>query len=76
MPGPIPAPLFTSKFTHSKRTFFFDVRKSKKDKPYLKITVSSLKGEEKQRTHLTIFDTEVQVFCQAVADATGFIAKA
>ncbi|HYC79942.1 MAG TPA: DUF3276 family protein [Candidatus Binatia bacterium] len=73
MPGQIPAPLFTTKFNHGKRSFFFDVKKTKQDKPYLKITASSLKGEEKQRAYLTIFDTELQEFCQAVSEAAGFI---
>jgi hypothetical protein len=70
-----PAPLFTSKFTQGRRTFFFDVKKSKNDKPFLKITSSSIKGEEKQRSYLTVFEGEVQEFCQAVSDATGFILK-
>jgi hypothetical protein len=69
------APLFTTKFTHGRRTFFFDIKKAKNDKPYLKITEASLRGEEKKRAFLTVFDNEVQEFCQAIADATGFILK-
>jgi hypothetical protein len=69
------APLFTTRFVQGRRTFFFDVKKTKSDKPFLKITSTSLKGEEKQRAYLTIFENEVQNFCQAVSDAANFIAK-
>jgi hypothetical protein len=68
-----PAPLFTTKITHGNRTFFFDVKKSKKEKPYLKITSSSIKGEEKTRTFVTIFDNEVTEFLNAMAEATSFM---
>jgi len=67
------APLFTSKFSQGRRTFFFDVKKSKNDKPFLRITTTSIKGEEKQRDSMMVFDSEVQEFCQAVADASAFI---
>ena len=70
------APLFTTKFSQGRRTFFFDVKKSKNDKPFLKITSSSIKGEEKQRAYLTIFDNELNEFCQSVTEASGFILKA
>jgi hypothetical protein len=69
-------PLFTTRFSQGSRTFFFDVKKSKNDKPYLRITTSSIKGEEKKRSFMTIFDSEVPEFCQAVADATSFITSA
>jgi hypothetical protein len=67
------APLFTTKFSQGRRTFFFDVKKSKNDKPFLKITSSSIKGEDKQRTNIMIFDNEIPEFCQAVTDASNFI---
>ncbi|MBX4188204.1 MAG: PUR family DNA/RNA-binding protein [Candidatus Doudnabacteria bacterium] len=66
-------PLFTAKFTQGRRTFFFDVKKSKNEKPFLKITSSALKGEEKQRTYMTVFDNEVMEFQHALAEATSFI---
>jgi hypothetical protein len=75
MPAPIPAAMFSSRFNHGKRSFFFDVRKSKKDKPYLKIAVSSIEGEDKKRTFINIFDNEAIEFCQAVSEATGYIVK-
>jgi hypothetical protein len=72
----VPAPLFTTRFSQGSRTFFFDVRKSKNDRPFLKITSSSLKGDEKQRSTMMVFGSEVQDFCQAVADASAFIVNA
>jgi hypothetical protein len=73
MTEPKGAPLFTSKFSQGRRTFFFDVKKSKSEKPFLKITSSSIKGEEKQRTNLMVFDNEIPEFCQSVMDAANFI---
>lgn len=67
------APLFTSRFSQGRRTFFFDVKKSKNEKPFLKITASSIKGEEKTRNYLTIFDNEVQDFYKAISEAAGFM---
>ncbi len=70
------APLFTTRFVQGSRTFFFDVKKTKTDKPFLKITSTSIKGEEKKRTYMMIFDNEVQGFIQAASDAVGYILKA
>jgi hypothetical protein len=76
MPEQKIAPLFTTKFSQGRRTFFFDVKKSKSEKPFLRITASSVKGEEKQRSFLTVFDNEVIDFQQALAEATSFIVNA
>lgn len=73
MKEPIAAPLFTTKFSQGRRTFFFDVKKTKTDKPFLRITASSIKGESKERSHLTVFDNEVQDFTQAITEAAGYI---
>ena len=67
------APLFTTKFSQGRRTFFFDVKKSKNDKPFLKITTSSIRGDQKERAYMTVFDNELNEFCQAVTEATGFV---
>jgi hypothetical protein len=69
-------PLFTTRFSQGNRTFFFDIKKTKKEKPYLKITASSIKGEEKQRATLTVFDQEAREFQQAVGDAMSFMLNA
>jgi hypothetical protein len=73
MKEPVSVPLFTTKFSQGRRTFFFDVKKTKTDKPFLRITASSLKGENKERSYLTVFDNEVQEFTQAITEAAGFI---
>lgn len=76
MPEQISAPLFTTKFNQGRRTFFFDVKKSKNDKPFLKITASSIKGETKERATLTVFDNEMDEFYRAIADAATYVIKA
>ena len=70
------APLFSTKFTQGRRTFFFDVKNAKNDKPFLKITSSSIKGEEKTRSYMTVFASEVQDFHKAMEEAANFIVKA
>jgi hypothetical protein len=67
------APLFTTRFVQGRRTFFFDIKKSKNEKPFLKICSSSIKGQEKTRAYITVSDKEVQDFYQAVTDATSFL---
>lgn len=68
-----PSPLFTTKVTQGRRTFFFDVRNTKEEKPYLRITESSLKGDQKQRNNVMVFSSEVPGFKQALEDAVGFM---
>lgn len=67
------APLLTSRFSQGPRTFFFDVKRTANGRPFIRITVSAVKGEDKRRDSMTVFDSEVQEFCQAVADASSFI---
>jgi len=74
--GEFNPPLFSAKFTQGRRTFFFDVKSTKDSKPYIKITASSQKGEEKQRTNMAVFDSEVDGFYQALSDAVSYLAAA
>jgi hypothetical protein len=67
------APLFSTKLLLGRRTLFFDVRKTKDDKPYIRITESSIKAGQKQRSNLTIFDSELEQFKQALTDVFGFM---
>jgi hypothetical protein len=66
-------PLFTTKVALGRRTFFFDVRKTKEDKPYVKITESSLKDGQKHRTNMMIFDSEMDDFKKALSSVFGFV---
>ncbi|MGE5298194.1 MAG: DUF3276 family protein [Acidobacteriaceae bacterium] len=66
-------PLFSTKMTVGRRVFFFDVRKSKKDKPYIKITESSFKEGQTQRSNLMIFDNEMDEFKKSLAQVFGFV---
>ena len=67
------APLFSTKVSAGRRTFFFDVKNTKEERPYLKITESSIKGEEKKRINLMVFDQEASEFKQALDQAVGFM---
>jgi hypothetical protein len=67
------APLFSTKLLLGNRSLFFDVRKTKNDKPYIRITESSVKAGEKQRVNITVFDSEFEQFKHALTDVFGFI---
>lgn len=70
----IPAPLFSTRILLGRRTFFFDVRKTKDDKPYVRICESSVKTTgEKQRSNLTVFTSELEDFKAALAQTFGFV---
>jgi len=67
------APLFTTRMVAGRRAFFFDVRKSKKDKPYIKISESSFKDGKTDRSNVMIFDTEIEEFKKSLAQVFGFV---
>jgi hypothetical protein len=58
------------------RTFFFDVEKTSEGKPYLKITESRFKGEDKERerSSIFIFSEDAKKFAQAVSEMTKRLA--
>jgi hypothetical protein len=70
------APLFSTRFTQRRRTFFFDVKNLTNEKPFLKITSSSIKGEEKTRSYMTVFASEVQDFKKAMEEVAKFMGAA
>lgn len=66
--------LYSTRVHNGRRTFFVDVKSTKGDKPYLKITESSISKEgEKKRSYMTIFGEELAEFRQAIDDAIGFV---
>jgi hypothetical protein len=69
----ISTPLFTTKVLLGRRTFFFDVRRTKEEKPYVKITESSVRDGQKQRTNMMIFDSEIEDFKKALSSVFGFV---
>lgn len=69
--------LFSTKVSAGRRTFFFDVKSAKNEKPYIKITESSIsKDGEKKKNYMTIFDNELADFKQAVEQVVGFVNQA
>jgi len=55
------------------RTYFFDIKKTREDKPYLVITESRFKGEGKghERSSIMVFPEEAQQFLEAVQELVG-----
>ena len=54
------------------RTYFFDIKQTKEDKPFLVITESRFKGEgeERERSSITVFPEQAEEFGQAVSEMT------
>ena len=71
----IVAPLFSTKINAGRRTFFFDVRKTKDSKPYIRISESSINKTtgEKKRSNIMLFDTEFEDFKNALSQVFGFV---
>jgi hypothetical protein len=66
--------LFSTRVQNGRRTFFLDVKATKENKPYLKITESSLSKEgEKKKNYMTVFENEITDFTQALQDVLGFV---
>lgn len=66
--------LFSTRVHNGSHTFFFDVKSTKTDKPYLRITESSLSKEgEKKKNYMTIFENEINDFKGAVEQVLGFV---
>ena len=65
--------LFSTRVTAGRRTYFFDVKSAKNTKPFLMITQSEINGDEKKKSYINIFDSEVSDFNQALNEAVSFI---
>lgn len=67
--------LFSTRVSAGRRTYFFDVKSAKNAKPFLKITQSEINGEEKKKTYLNVFESEVANFHQALNEAVDYISN-
>ena len=66
--------LFSTRVTSGRRTIFFDVKNTKDQKPYLKITEASIsKDGEKKKTYMAVFESEMNDFRSAVEEVMGFV---
>ncbi len=66
--------LFSTKVHQGRRTIFFDVKNTKDAKPYIKITESSISKEgEKKKSYMTVFESEMNDFKQAIEEVFGFM---
>ncbi len=69
--------LFSTRVTSGRRTIFFDVKNTKDQKPYLKITESSIsKDGEKKKAYMAVFESEMNDFRSAVEEVMGFVNQA
>lgn len=68
--------LFSTRVSAGRRTYFFDVKAAKNDKPFLKITQSEINGDEKKKSYLNVFESEVSDFNKALSEAVQFIQNA
>ena len=68
--------LFSTKVYSGRHTIFFDVKATKENKPYLRITESSVnKDGEKKKSYMAVFESEINDFKQAVEQVLGFVNK-
>lgn len=66
--------LFSTRVQNGARTFFVDVKSAKNNKPYMKITESSISKEgEKKKAYMTVFENEINDFREAIDQAVGFV---
>ena len=65
--------LFSTRVHAGRRTYFVDVKSAKNNKPFLKITQSEVNGEEKKKTTLNVFESEISDLNSAVNQAVAFI---
>ncbi len=69
--------LFSTRVSSGRRTIFFDVKNTKDQKPYLKITESSVsKDGEKKKSYMAVFESELNDFRTAVEEVMGFVNQA
>lgn len=65
--------LFSTKVHFGRRTIFVDVKPTKDNKPYIKITESSISKEgEKKRSYMAIFENEMTDVQKALEQAVNF----
>lgn len=68
--------LFSTKVSSGRRTIFFDVKNTKDQKPYLKITESSISKEgEKKKSYMAVFESELNDFRTAIDEVMGFVSQ-
>ena len=59
------------------KTYFFDIKETKDEKPYLMITESRFKGEgeDRERISIAVFPENAQEFSEAVSEMTAQLAE-
>jgi len=65
--------LFSTRVSAGKRTYFVDVKAAKNNKPFLKITQSEINGEERKKSYLNVFESEIAGLSSALNEVVAFI---
>jgi hypothetical protein len=63
-----PKPIFSKMVKSGARTFFLDLKTAKNSEPYMTVSLSELKGQEKNRVHINVFAGEIEDFFQALTE--------
>ena len=65
--------LFSTKVHLGRRTIFFDVKPTRDNKPYIRITESSISKEgEKKKSYMAVFESEMADVQKALEQAINF----
>jgi len=63
--------IYSTMVRAGKTTFFVDVKEAKNGKKYLSISATTLNGEERKKTTIRVFSEAIEVFKQAVDEASA-----
>lgn len=65
--------LYSTMVRAGRTTYFVDVREAKNGNKYLSISESQIRGDERKRVTLRVFEDSIPSFCKAVEEAAGSI---
>ncbi len=65
--------LFSEKVSAGTRTYFFDVKHSKDNVPYLVISESRQVGDDHEHHRVMVFEENLKAFCTGFEKATAFL---
>jgi hypothetical protein len=67
--------IYSERFTKGSKTYFFDIKKTRKGNLYLKVTESRSTGNGFEHHRLLVFEEDVAVFSKVLQSAAGKLQK-
>lgn len=67
--------IYSTMVKSGKTTYFVDVKQAKNGNKYISISENKVKGEEKKRTTLFVFEEVIDQFRKAIDEASEAVAK-